>query len=208
MNATPATHRSIASLKLPTSVPPLISLAKAIYAAMFGNASFPDAQAILPAVNTAITELETAEAGALSRAKGAATARNQKRSALVALLEQLKGDVQKVADGDRVHAPALIQSAAMVVRKVPVRAKRVFTAKQGLVSGSVTLVTASAARRSSYEWEYSSDGGATWQIMPATLQAKTSLTGLKAGTSYSFRYRSVIKTGASDWSQPIALLVK
>ena len=156
----------------------------------------------------ATNDLETSEAAALSRTKGAATARNQKRSALLALLEQLKASVQKVADADRVHAPALIQSAAMVVRKVPVRAKRVFDVKQGLVSGSVTIVTASAARRASYEWEFSSDGGKTWQIMPATLQAKTSMTGLVAGTSYSFRYRSVIKTGASDWSQPIALLVK
>jgi hypothetical protein len=34
---------------LPTSVPALISLAKAIYAAMNGNASFPDAQALLRA---------------------------------------------------------------------------------------------------------------------------------------------------------------
>ena len=208
MNATPATHRSIASLKLPTSVPALISLAKAIVAAMTSNNSFPSPDPPLADVGTAITDLETAEAAALARTKGAATARNQKRSALLAKLEALKAYVQKIADNDRVHAPALIQSAAMVVRKVPVRAKRVFTVKQGAVSGSVEIVTASAARRASYEWEYSSDGGATWQLLPATLQAKTGLTGLKAGSSYSFRFRAVTKAGAGDWSQPLSILVK
>jgi hypothetical protein len=207
-STTIATHRSIAALKAPTSVPALISLAKAIYAAMFGNASFPDAQATLAKFNVAITDLETSEAAALSRTKGAATVRNQKRSALIALLEELKGEVQKVADADRVHAPALIQSAAMMVKKVAVRAKRVFVAKQGIVSGAVTLETASAARRASYEWQWSSDGGKTWQLLPASLQAKTSVTGLQAGTTYMFRYRAVVKTGAADWSQPVSLLVK
>ena len=201
-------HRVSAVLKLPTSVPALISVAKAIIAAMTGNASFPAPEPTLAAVGQALNELEAAEAAALARAKGAATARNQKRTALVAVLELLKAYVQKMADLNFETAATVIQSAAMVVRKVPVRTKRVFTAKQGTVSGSVTLITASAARRASYDWEYSSDGGVTWQLLPSTLQAKTSLTGLKAGSSYSFRYRAIVKAGAQDWSPPISFLVK
>jgi len=41
-----------------------------------------------------------------------------------------------------------------------------------------------------------------------TLQAKTSMTGLAAGATYSFRYRSVTKAGADDWSAPVSLVVK
>jgi hypothetical protein len=201
-------HRVSAALKLPTSVPALISVAKAIVAAMTGNASFPSPEPTLSAVSFALNELETAEAAALARTKGAATARNQKRAALVAELAQLKAYVQKQADINLATAATVIQSAAMVVRKVPVRTKRVFTAKQGILSGSVTLVTASAARRASYEWEYSSDGGKTWLLMPATLQAKTSITGLQSGSTYMFRYRAILKAGAEDWSQPISFLVK
>jgi hypothetical protein len=206
--ASPTPHRISAALKLPASVPALISVAKAIIAAMTNNVSFPTPEPPLATVSSALNDLENAEAAALARTKGAATARNQKQAALKALLEQLKGYVQKVADANLETAAAVIQSAAMVVRKTPVRAKRVFTVKQGTVSGSVTLISASAARRASYEWEYSSDGGKTWQLLPATLQAKTSTTGLAAGSTYSFRYRAVTKTGAADWSQPISLLVK
>jgi hypothetical protein len=43
--------------------------------------------------------------------------------------------------------------------------------------------------------------------MPATLQAKTSLTGLTPATTVQFRYRAVVKAGEGDWSQPIAMLV-
>ncbi len=201
-------HRVSAVLKLPTSVPALISVAKAIIAAMTNNASFPAPEPTIAAVSAALNELETAEAAALARAKGAATARNQKRAALVALLELLKAYVQKTADENFETAATVIGSAAMVVRKVPVRTKRVFTVKQGTVSGSVTLVTASAARRASYEWEYSGDGGKTWLLMPATLQTKTSITGLQAGSTYSFRYRAILKAGAEDWSAPVNFLVK
>jgi hypothetical protein len=54
----------------------------------------------------------------------------------------------------------------------------------------------------------SPDGGKTWQALPPTVQAKTAATGLQPGSTYSFRYRAVTKTGPSDWSQAIAIVVK
>jgi hypothetical protein len=39
------------------------------------------------------------------------------------------------------------------------------------------------------------------------MQAKTTITGLQAGSTVQFRYRSVTKTGASDWSAPVSLIV-
>jgi hypothetical protein len=69
-------------------------------------------------------------------------------------------------------------------------------------------VARSAADRASYEWEYSSDGGKTWSPAPPSLQAKTTVTGLAAGTSVQFRYRAVTKAGADDWSNPVTLLVR
>jgi hypothetical protein len=53
----------------------------------------------------------------------------------------------------------------------------------------------------------SSDAGKTWLDVPPTLQAKTTVTGLASGTTVQFRFRSVIKGGASDWSPPFSLLV-
>jgi hypothetical protein len=200
--------RSLVALHLPTSVPALISVAKAIVDRMTGNASIPNPVPTLAEVTAAITALEAAESAAKSKVTGAVAARDEKRAALVTVMHELKASVQKAADANREQAPALIQGVGMIVKKAAVRPKRVFDAKQGAVSGSIHLVAASAGHRASYEWELSTDGGKTWVIAPATLQAKTTMTGLQPGASTSFRYRPVTKTGAADWSQPIALIVK
>jgi hypothetical protein len=71
----------------------------------------------------------------------------------------------------------------------------------------VKVVAPAAARRASYDWQYSIDGGKTWVDMPTTLQSRTSVTGMTSLSTVQFRYRSVIKTGAGEWSQPISFLV-
>ncbi len=204
---TKAAPRAIVVLKLPGPVPALITMAKAIVQAMTGNAAFATPQPALADVTTATTNLQTSEAAALARTKGAVATRNQQKATLVTMLQELKTYVQKQADGDAESAPAIIQGAGMNVRKTAVRPPRVFAATPGAVSGTVKLETASAAHRASYEWQYSTDGGKTWLAMPATLQAKTSLTGLTPATTVQFRYRAVVKAGEGDWSQPISMLV-
>jgi hypothetical protein len=206
--STPIPHRSIAVLKLPRPIAIVISIVRAIVIAMTGNPAFPAPVPTLAALSAALADLETAHAAALTRVKGAAATLRQKRAALLVLLEQLRGYVQSVADAAPDRSAPLIQSAGMNVRKVTLGAKRVFAVKQAVASGALTILAASAGPRSSYEWEMSSDGGKTWQLLPPTVQAKTGVTGLQPGATYAFRYRSVTKAGAADWSQPIAIVVK
>ncbi|HEY3820252.1 MAG TPA: fibronectin type III domain-containing protein [Polyangiaceae bacterium] len=201
-------HRTVASLKLPTKVPALITYAQGIVKAMTGNPAIPTTTPALPAVTEAITELQAAETAALARTKGAVAVRDAKRATLVQMLQQVRTNVQTAADSSPDNAASIIQSAGIAVKKTPVRPARVFAAKVGDVSGSVKLETNSAARRASYEWQYSTDGGKTWLSMPATLQAKTTLSGMTPGASVTFRYRAVTKTGEGDWSQPTSLIVK
>jgi len=202
------TRRTVAALKLPTQVPALINVAKGIVQSMTGNASFPSPVPALATVSAAITDLETAETAALARTRGAATSRNAKKAALVTMLDQLKASVQQVADANRENAPSLIQSGGMSIKKTAVRPSRLFNAKAGATSGTAKLVAQSAARRASYEWQTSIDGGKTWVSAPSTLQAKTSVGGFTPGTSVMFRYRPVTKTGEADWSQAVTLIVK
>ncbi|HEX3345261.1 MAG TPA: hypothetical protein VHS09_11845, partial [Polyangiaceae bacterium] len=163
----------------------------------------------LPALTAAVLDLQNAETVALSRTKGAVTVRNEKRTVLVGLLQQLRGYVQGVADATPENAASIIQSAGLAVRKVPTHAPRTFAARQGTVSGAAKIVAVSAGPRSSYDWEYSIDGGKTWVAAPSTIQAKTSVAGLPAGTTVLFRYRAVTaKGGQGDWTQPTGLLVK
>ena len=205
----PITHKVTVTLNLPKNVYALLGIARAILQAMAANSkTFPTPDPTLAVITTAADELETAQNVVKSGAKNAVANRNAKASALVSLLEEEKGYVQKIANaGDPAHAVDIIQSAAMNVKHVPMRAPRVFVAKQGSVSGSAKLVTRSAGPRSSYEWEYSVDGGKTWQASPPTVQARTVVTGLQAAVTHAFRYRTVTKAGASDWSEPTTLLV-
>jgi hypothetical protein len=161
----------------------------------------------LAAVTAATSELQAAETAALSRAKGTATVRNEKRGALVVLLAQLKAYIQAQADAAPENGASIIQSAGIGTRKTMPRRPRVFGAKRGAVSGTAHLVAPQAARRASYEWQYSTDGGKTWIAMPPTLQANASVSGLQAGSTVQFRYRSVTKGGPTDWSPSVSLSV-
>jgi hypothetical protein len=203
-----AIHRTFVALHLPGPIGLLISVIKAILVAMTGNAHFPSPTPSLATVDSALSDLEKAEAAAQTRVKGATDTRNAKRAALLLLVDALASYVQTIADADPGNGAAIIQSAGMGVRKATVRGKRVFGVIQGSLSGSVQVVAPSAARRASYDWQWSTDGGKTWQLAPSTLQAKTSLTGFAAGSTVSFRYRVTTKTGEAEWSQPIAFVVK
>jgi hypothetical protein len=201
-------HRSIVALKLPEPVPAVIIYSQQIVKAMTGNPAFPSPVPALAIVTAAINDLQNAENYAITRVKGAVITRNEKRTALVMLLQQLKGYIQQQADANVENGASIIASAGVSVKKPLVRAPRVFDAKVGPVSGSAKLVAASAGPRASYEWQYSTDGGKTWVLAPVTLQAKTTIVGLTPGATVQFRYRPVIKTGEGDWSQTVVLIVK
>jgi hypothetical protein len=207
MTVTKTDHRSIVVLKLPTRIQALITYGAGIVKAMTGNPSFPTVAPLLAAISAAIADLQTAETAALARTKGATVTRDEKKTALVQLLQQLKGTIQTTADANVENGASIIASAGVAVKKTVVRSPRVFGAKPGAVTGTAKLVAASAGHRASYEWEYSTDGGKTWVTAPATLQAKTTVAGLTVGTSVQFRCRAVTKTGEGNWTQPVSLTV-
>jgi hypothetical protein len=207
--STKTIRRSIASLNLtPSKVSTLVTYSQGIVKGMTGNPAFPSSGPALAALSAAVNDLQTAETAALARTKGAVALRNEKRAALVLLLQQLRGDVQEAADANIENGASIIQGAGMGLRKTPVHTPRVFDARPGAVSGSAKLVAASAGARSSYEWQYSTDGGKTWATAPSTIQAKTTIPGLMPGSTAQFKYRTVTKTGEGDWSQVVSLIVK
>jgi hypothetical protein len=202
-------HRATISLNVPAKIADLILYADNIVQKMTNNPAFPTPTPTVVALTAAVTDLHTAETAALSRAKGAATVRNDKRTALVSLLQQLGGYVQSVADATPENGAAIIESAGLTVRKIATHAKRAFAARSGPLTGSAIVTAATAGPRSSYEWQYSTDGGKTWVSAPATTQGKTTITGLPSGTTVQFRYLAVTpKGGQGDWSQAVSLLVK
>jgi len=206
-NASKKVHRSVAVLKLPATIALLIVYVQGILKALTGNPTFPTPNPPLTAVSGAASDLQAAETTARTRATGTIATRNEKRAVLVTLLEVLKAYVQSVADATPENAISIIESSGLALRKTAVHAPRVFAAKATTLSGSVKLTAPLAGRRAAYRWQYSTDGGKTWVDASETLQARTTVTGLPVGTTVQFRYRSVIKGGASDWSAPLSMVV-
>ena len=106
------------------------------------------------------------------------------------------------ADANAENATSIIESAGVAVRKEPVRKPRVFAAKPGSQLRHGGTGDGGGGRRASYEWQFSTDGGKTWVSAPSTLQAKTTVTGLSAGTTVEFRFKSVVKAGGATGALP------
>jgi len=113
---TPIHH--LAVLNLPQyEVPRLLTMAGAIVKAMTKNPWFPTPDPPLAKVRNAIHELDLAQTATLSRTAGTVAVRDEKRAALVVLLNQLKDHVQTVADGHYEEMASIIESSGMSVKK-------------------------------------------------------------------------------------------
>lgn len=205
MTAPKVTHRSIVSLKLPRSVDPLITAAQRIVTCVTDNPHLPSPIPAPWIVSKAIADLRAAQTATLTRTMGTIEVRDEKRWALVSLLQQLRGCVQVAADADPDNADRIITSAGLWVRKQAVRTPRVFSAKPGAKSGEVKVVAPSAGRDASYEWAYSVDGAKSWVHVPPTLQVSTRIVGLTPGTRVMFRYRATTRRGAGAWSPAVTV---
>jgi hypothetical protein len=200
---------AIAVLAFPKVVALVIVFVGNIVQKMTGNAYFPSPVPTLAVLVAALNELHDAEKAALSRAKGAAALRNAKLAAVRQLTQQMRAYVQSVADAAPENSAAIIESGGFAVRKVNPRGKRAFVIKPGALAGSVIVTAVAAGPRSSYEWQYSIDGGKTWINLPATIQSKTTISGLPSGTMVMVRYLVVTaKGGQGDWALPTSLQVK
>ena len=202
------TRKNPIALNLPRIVALLIIFARRVILAMTNNPWFP-ASIILPALATVsadVDALEASEAVAQGKGKGTAAARNLKQKTVEDDLVALAGVVRGVANQNPAQAAAIIESAAMALKKIAQRQAAFFEAILGLNSGTVILRVKSAGTRAAYEWQWSVDGK-NWVSLPVTTGAKTTVEGLTAGTTYQFRFRTTVKKVTSDWSQPLSFTV-
>jgi hypothetical protein len=201
-------HRSIVALKLPMPTAALVKRGKGIVGAMTQNPLFPSPNPPLATVSTSLDALAAAEQAIEARTNGAVETRDVAHATVREQLHQLGFYVQLVMDADKENAEKIAASASMSTRKARANTKTDFEAKIGPVSGSVHLVARAASHRAGYEWQWSGDGGKTWQPAPVTLQAKTTIVGLPVATSCQFRFRPVTRTGEGAWSQVVTFVVQ
>ena len=186
-----STQKSYVSLKMPRQVAALITYVQGIIVALTNNAHFVTPVPSLSLIVAAVAALQQAEVAVQARTKGSVVARNDRKAALVTLLHQLRGYIQTTADADPENGAAIIQSSGLPARQVSPHKARVFTVKPGPISGSAEVLAPQAARRASYDWQTSIDGGKTWIDAGPSLQAKRTITGLPVGSTVLFRYREI-----------------
>lgn len=201
-------QRFVVVLLLPRSVPALVKFAQAVVAALTNNAFFPNPNPPLSAVSALVTKLDAAETAVKTRAAGTVEARDAAKEQLIDALHDIRGYVQSTANANPDQAEAMVASAALRTKRIPVRAKAALAVTPADVSGAAKIEAKAVARRAAYEWQWSGDGGKTWTALPPTLQSRTSVEGLPVGTSCSFRVRALTRTGEGDWSQVVTYLVK
>ena len=119
---------------------------------------------------------------------------------------QLHGYVQSIVNANPENAESIVAQAAMTLRKKGAKSKPSLAVKQ-TVSGTVSLAAKATKGARMNEWQYSTDGGKTWNDVPPTTQAKTVITGLTPGVSVSYRQRAVTKDGRGDWSPTLSAVV-
>ncbi len=201
-------RRVLVAVLLPVHVPDQIKFGETISAGLANNANFPLPNAAITNFNDSLGKFNVAETAAQTRAKGTVAARNAAKVVWVSALHVIKAMVQQKADADPENAEAIITGVGFAVKKVTIRQKQVFAATYGATSGTAHVSARAVARRASYEWQYSVDGGKTWVDAPNTLKARTVIAGLPVAVVVEFRYRATTTAGMGDWSAPTSLLIK
>jgi hypothetical protein len=200
-------HKTLVALNLPENAGELRASVGVILTSMTNNPDFPDPVPTLAEVKAALDAFHAGTIEAMTRAKGKATARDEKRDVLLDLLDRLRAYVQGVAAGDKDRKLAIIEGSGMHVKRMRAPEKLPFTVDEGNVSGSVVLRVRAAGKRVQYAWAWSKDKQ-SWTSAGVTMQAKTVIKGLPAGTTCWFRYRVTTSKGQGDWSEAVGSLVR
>ena len=196
------------ALKIPRGNRALITFANAVHDHMANSPSFPSPGPTLDVFKADIAAFEEAETKAAGRSRGAAKVRDAWARKVKGDLAHLRDYVQGVAEAQATpaDAAAVIESAFMSIKKVPKRHQPALDARNGDVSGSVTLVAKAVARTATYFWQYSL-AQETWTSVPGTMKTRTVISGLLAARIHYFRFRALTRNGEMDFSQVVSLLV-
>jgi hypothetical protein len=195
-------------LHTPHTAAQWLVLSKAVYDSLANNKGmFATPNPALAILSADIAALDAAELATHTRTVGVIAARDAKLVIVRTDLRKVVAYVQGLVDADPANAAIIAKNAGLDLRKEPSVNKSEVSAKAGKTSGTVDATARVGGVKSAHEWEYSADGGKTWTAAPVTLQAKTTITGLIPGTSLLVRHRAVTKTGPSDWSAPVPLIV-
>jgi hypothetical protein len=164
----------------------------------------------ISAVTALLSALIAAQALALKKGVGSATARDTARGKVETAFRQweayAEGIIATMAPED---GQAALATTGFFGKKPGKHAKAPYTVTWGEFSGSAEIDLKALGKTGTvmYCHQYSINGGTTWVDWPPTIEAKLIMTSLPVGVVVSFRYRTLIKGVYGNWSQVLTLPV-
>ena len=198
-------------LRLPRDAQGLYTRGLAIWSAIKADTTrfpttYPPAAEVDADLKALGDALQAAEGGSPS-AKAALSVAADKVRQTLELLGKIVESV--VRAGPVEDAPAIISNVLMYESKVGRRSpKPELEAREGATSGVVQLIALAVPSAAMYYWEYSLDQE-TWTAGAQTVQARSTLTGLRPGQVYYFRFRTFQREGLmTDSSSTVSFMVR
>ena len=180
-----------------------------ILVAMAGNVAYPSPVPTLATLTTAgdafVAAVHGNDGGTV-----AVVRRDQTRASVEELLRELAAYVQHACQGDLLRLlssgfPAQRQRSAGVEQ--PLLPPTVVKLRNGNASGQVIARCAHVRSARLYQWRYATAQAPTvWTLEDTTSTIVYTLTGLIPATQYLMQVRAFGKSGASNWSDSVALI--
>lgn len=190
--------------------PELVVNIQKIITNMTGNVSYPKAVALLLLVKAALADFITALANAGDGGNTLKSIKNDKRTALCALVRSLAADVTDECLGDL----TILLSSGFPIQKpehypigdLPAPAAPTLTL--GVHSGGLNASVPPIYGAATYNWRLAAADAPTVILQTdETTGASTSFNDLVPGKVYMVQADAVGAAGTSDWSQPASLMV-
>lgn len=153
------------------------------------------------------------QAAVTTHAKGDYLDRNATAISLLTSLESARGYVQELADTHPADAEIIIVKGGMVVAQGSSYYKPLLHVRQQKPGGPVDLLahvtklTENTVGAVFFNWQYTSDGGATWITLPPTTRGRTEVDGLTPLSTYGFRVAVTDAKGTGIWGQMVTFVV-
>jgi len=201
-------NRVFVVLKLPHSVPALISAARAYIEACRKHPRLKNPKPSLAELTALVEALSTAEVDKQLGGHGKWDARDVAADNLREALHALGKCVEDQANRDPATAESFIAEAGMSTRAASRRRKKPFTVKVGDAPGTAVVEVISVGDTGLYQWFCSLDGGKTFQLWTSTSQSKTTLTRLPSGVEVLIYCVATGRDGVPWTSETLSVRVK
>jgi hypothetical protein len=189
-----------------TPVPEVIQYSRHLSTTLTGDTRFSGLASLVATLVNDTNSLEKAQGPAMTKAAGTAAARNSPLGLVHTDIDNICQGVQALMDANPGHEEEYATAAAMHVRKTNRSPKAWLAAKMVKGTPGTAIVRAKAVKRgSSYEWQISSDGK-TWTTVGFSTMAHTTVTGLAAGSTYYFRFRTTTAHVTGDFGQALTFM--